>query len=459
MKYLFALITCLLCLKHQQSAPTSKELEDSSLSKKMRALSKHGEEYVEQEVKKALLGVKQMKKIMERNEEKHENILKSLRKTKEEKMETVRLFEDINEKLSEAETQCKQLLKNKWDVCKACFEWSCITFYTNSCSQQGLQTFLVKAQESFKKWPPLNLISENVEEKIMGEYYMAAQLSQSESTFSQLMNDVSAMFNQSIAFFRNFRLEFDQSFQNFFLADINRLDMETTSIVPDQKPVVTLADFDHWDFSSLFQGLYEFGQTIFGVIGDAFVMMYSNFSNDAEGSYVPLPEVPAYLKFVPSKMVCNDLQNASECSLFQERCQLCYEPVMKDCPDVVELLMKSEEAYKLVHLSTKQYEDVVQLVQQHTDDTLNLVTQMKDRFGWVTQHSNMTSATDTIFNIEKVSFSPNIENPALYDTVAEVRIFTSPSFIIRVPYNLDIDSTQFIQYISDKALEHHKNNF
>ncbi|CAJ0950339.1 unnamed protein product, partial [Ranitomeya imitator] len=88
MKYLFALMIYLLCLKHQQGAPTSRDLEDKSLSKKIKALSKVGEEYVVQEIKKALMGVKQMKKLMERNEEKHENILKSLKKTKEENQVT-----------------------------------------------------------------------------------------------------------------------------------------------------------------------------------------------------------------------------------------------------------------------------------------------------------------------------------------------------------------------------------
>ncbi|XP_063779637.1 clusterin-like protein 1 [Pseudophryne corroboree] len=460
MKCLFTLITCLLCWRHQQSAPASTELENSSLSKDMKALSQRGEEYVEQEVMKALLGVKQMKTIVEINEEKHEKILKSLRKTKEEKMETVRLFEDINEELSEAETQCKQLLKNNWDICKACLEWSCITFYTNSCSQQGLQTLLIKAQESFKTWPPLSISYENVGGKKKSEYYMAAQVSETESVFSQLIHDVNTLFNQSILFFKNFQYEFDESFQNSFLSDVSHLDMDTnhtTTTVPDRKSVIVLANFEHWDLSEFLQSLYEFGQSILEVISNVFSMMYNKFCNGSEGSYAPLQASPGHLRSEPSNMMCGDLHNASECLLFQERCQLCYGPVMEDCPDAIELLMKLEEASKLVQLSTNQYEEVVQLVQQHTDETSNLVKQLIDRFGWVARHSNMTSATDTMFNIEMVSLSPNTENPALYDIVSEVRIFTPPNVIIRVPASFDVDSTEFIQYIADKALEHHKN--
>ncbi|KAM3927803.1 clusterin-like protein 1 [Leptodactylus fuscus] len=452
MKYLFALIY-LLCLNHLQSAPTSTDSEDITLSKKMKALSKLGEEYVVQEIRKALMGVKQMKKIMQRNEEKHENILKSLKKTKGENQEAVKLFEDINEKLNEAETQCKQPLKTEWEGCQACLEWSCIKFYTNSCSQQDLQTFVVKAQQLFKESPPMSVISGNIEDKYKSEHYMAAQLSQKESLFTQLMSDVSSLFNQSIVFFKTFQNGFNESFPNLFISNFNQLDISTSAKVPEGDPVIITDHFQHWDFSGLLQNLYELGQSVFEIMTDAFVMMYRKFSGDLKDPYSPLKESSVHLRSMPSKILCNELQNASDCLLFQKRCQLCYKSVMKDCPDVIELHLKSEEAFKLVNVSSQQYEEVVQILQQHTDETLTLVSQMKNEFGWVTEHTNITSGADTIFNIEKVSFSPNT------DTVVEARIFSSNNFVIRVPPNIEADSPQFIQYIVDKSLEHYKNNF
>lgn len=451
MKYLLALIIYLLCLKHQQSAPTSTDVEDISHSKKIKALSKLGEEYVVQEIRKALMGVKQMKKIMERNEEKHENILKSLKKTKEENQEAMRLLEDINEKLNEAETLCKKSLSAEWEACKACLEWSCIKFYTNSCSQQDLQTFVDKAQQLFKESPPTNLISGNMEDK--SEHYMALELSQKESLFSQIMSDVGSIFNQSITFLKNFHNGFNGSFQNFFLSNVNQLDISTSTMLPERDPVVISDYFEHWDLSGVLQSLYEFGQSVFEVMTDIFILMYKKFSGDLKDPYITPQESPVHLRSLPSKILCNELQNASECLLFQKRCQVCYESVMKDCPDVIELHLKSEAAFKLVNVSRQQYEDVVQLLQQHTDETYNLVSQMKDEFGWVIEHTNITSSTDTVFNIERVSFNPNT------DTVVEARIFSTNNFILRVPANIEIDSPYFIQYIVDKSLEHHKNDF
>ncbi|KAM5158216.1 clusterin-like protein 1 [Mantella aurantiaca] len=454
--YLLGLTTLLLCLKCHLTAPLSPALEDGALGKKLEALSKLGEDYVEDEVKKALLGIKQMKRTMEINEEKNENILQSLRKTKEEKEEAVRLFQDISEKLSEVEIQCKQLLKTQWDGCRACLEHSCITFYANSCSQQGLHAFIIKDYELFKEWPPLSVNTESSKDKYRGEYYMA-QLNQAEGMFSKLMSDVGLIFNQSLVFFTNFQKAFDESFQKLFLSDIRR--PESTTTVPGRDAVIISNNFEHWELSSLFQGLYEFGQTVFEVMSDIFVKMFKKLSNDSEDLYIPVQEVPENLKSIPRNAKCNQLQNASQCLRFEETCQLCFESVTKDCPDVIALQLKSESALKLVNVSAQQYEDVVQLSQQYTDDMFNLVSQMKEEYGWMAEHSNMTSGTKTLFSIEKVSIIPNTKDKNVFDTFVEVKIFDAPNAVIQLPANVDIDSLEFIQYVAKKALENYKHNF
>lgn len=48
-------------------------------------LSIEGEKYVDEAVRKALYGVKQMKDIMAKNEEKHEHLMKSLKHSSDKK--------------------------------------------------------------------------------------------------------------------------------------------------------------------------------------------------------------------------------------------------------------------------------------------------------------------------------------------------------------------------------------
>ncbi|XP_068093332.1 clusterin-like protein 1 isoform X2 [Hyperolius riggenbachi] len=399
MKYLLVLSTFLLCWKYHQTVPVLAELEASSQSKKLKELSKLGEDYLGQEIKKALLGMRQMKEIMEKNAEQHENIQKSLKKTQEEK-----------------------------EACEFLKEWSLPSSNTNT-----------------------------TEEKSMSGYNVADELSQANGIFSQLMSDVGIMFNQSIVFFTSVQKVIGNSFQKLFLSDVKQGDATTAG--PDRDPVIISNHDEHWDFSSLFQSLYEFGQSVFEAMSDAVVKIYKTISNNTEDFSILPGEAPAHLKSTPSNIKCNELQNASECWLFQDKCQQCYESAMKDCPDVKELQLKSEVAFKLVNVSAEQYEDVVQLAQQHTDDTFHLVSQMKQKFGWVAGHANATSRTGTIFSIEKVSFSPDAEEQNVHDRVVEVRIFTSPNVEIKLPANISIESQEFIQYVTEKALEYHKNNF
>ncbi|KAM8966655.1 clusterin-like protein 1 [Pelodytes ibericus] len=457
MKSLIVIITSLLWLRHLQAAPTSEE-KYSIDSKKIKALSKFGEQYVEQEVKNALMGVKQMKKIMEKNEEKHENILKSLRKTTEEKMEAVKLFEDISERLSQAEIQCKEMLTTAWDKCKACLEKRCVTLYTTTCSHQGFQSFVTKVQDIFKEWSPFTLIYQDADVRGLIERSDkdVAQLTQADKSFNQMMSDVSDLFNQSMQFLKNVHHGFDRSFQNFFMTDVKFNDEEMSTTGPNNEPIT------QWDISGWVQSFCDFSQALFEGVTDAVVKIFQEIGKKNNNSSIPLEESSSHfenLRSVPNKLLCEELQNSTGCLQFQEKCQLCYERFLKDCPDVLELHVKSEAAYKLVNLSAQQYEDLIDIVQQHTEDTTDIVTEMKERFGWVAEHTNMTHGADHIFSIEKVSFCPSSEYATLNETIVEVNVLSSSTLAIRVPGRMDVESPEFIQYVAEKALELYKKNF
>ncbi|XP_063307573.1 clusterin-like protein 1 isoform X2 [Pelobates fuscus] len=385
MKLFILLLTSLLWLNYIQTAPTSEE-HNRIDSKKLKVLSKIGEEYVEHEIKNALQGIRQMKKVMEANEVKHENILKSLRKTAEEKEEAVTLYEDVNQRLDLAETQCKDLMKTSWDTCKACLEKSCLKFYIITCSQVGLQAFATK---------------------------------------------------------------------NMFMGDVKIPDNEAPNTGPNSPEIIT-----HWDISGWVQSFCNFSQAVFEGVTDVVLKIYQDFTRESKGPFTQLDESAShYDDLMSDKMVCKELQNSTGCLQFQERCQLCYDTFTKDCPDVMELLVKSEAAYKLVNMSEQQYGDLVQLVQQHTEDTVDTVTRMKERFGWVAEHTNLTYGSDHIFSIEKVSSSPSIEYPAMNETFLDVNVLSAPTFTIKVPASIDIESPQFMQYVAEKALERYKKNF
>ncbi|CAH2284901.1 Hypothetical predicted protein [Pelobates cultripes] len=456
MKLFILLLTSLLWLNYIQTAPTSEE-HNRIDSKKLKVLSKIGEEYVEHEIKIALQGIRQMKKVMEANEVKHENILKSLRKTAEEKEEAETLYEDVNQRLNLAETQCKDLMKTSWETCKACLEKSCLKFYIITCSQVGLQAFATKVQEIFKEWSPFTAILQNGEVKELSESTkkQVTQLNQADVSFSKMMSNVSNLFNQSIQFFKNLHEGFDISFQNMFMGDVKIPDDEAPNTGPKSPEIMS-----HWNISGWVQSFCNFSQAVFEGVTDVVLKIYQDFTRESKGPFTQLDESAShYDDLMSDKMVCKELQNSTGCLQFQERCQLCYDTFTKDCPDVMELLVKSEAAYKLVNMSEQQYGDLVQLVQQHTEDTVDTVTRMKERFGWVAEHTNLTYGSDHIFSIDKVSSSPSIEYPAINETFVDVNVLSAPTFTIKVPASIDVESPQFMQYVAEKALERYKKNF
>lgn len=131
----------------------------------------NGEKLVDDEVRRALYGVKQMREVMRRNAQKHQQLMASLvhsgekkkvragsgvkdrRKDEEREREVMsalceqeadKLAKEVTEKLEEAEEQCRESLQAEWEECRPCLEDACKNFYTSTC-RRGFATFHTKA--------------------------------------------------------------------------------------------------------------------------------------------------------------------------------------------------------------------------------------------------------------------------------------------------------------------------
>ncbi|OCT76691.1 hypothetical protein XELAEV_18031892mg [Xenopus laevis] len=391
-----------------------------------------------------------MKNIMEENEEKHENILKSLRKTTEEKTEAIRLFMEINEKINEVEIQCREQLTDNMEGCKTCLQRSCITFYISNCSQ-GI-TLL-----------PIKIFQDRNEEEaiILGSYKLEEEhFPQAENSFHQLLSDIKTLFNRGLVFFRNIQQELDQSFQSTFMSGVNLADPDTQTDVPNKNSVIIIDSLKHWDLSSWIQYLYDCSKAIFQGITDALYSVFKHLHQDNKPLALPMEGTVSHFEhsLKQKQMECRELQNSSGCLQYQGKCQLCYEAFLKDCPDVLQLHVKSEEVFKLVGIAEQQYQDLTHIIQQHAEDTATLMSLMKDRFGWVVEHNNMPIGTDTIFSIEKVTLGPSNNDGTANETVVEVSILKSPALTVRVPASIDLENPKSVQYIAEIALRQYINN-
>lgn len=76
--------------------------------------------------------------------------------------------------------------------------------------------------------------------------------------------------------------------------------------------------------------------------------------------------------------------------------------VLTECPSVQQLNSEMQEMHMLLNASRQQYNDRLQLVQRHTTDTQRWLSNMDDKYGWVSQLSNSTMDPNRIFSVVTV---------------------------------------------------------
>ncbi|CAM2106523.1 unnamed protein product [Caretta caretta] len=485
MKSCWLFLIYLLWLRGHQCSPIKEE--EINPWEHLKILSEVGEKYVDEEVKKALIGIKQMKVMMERNEDKHVHLMKTLKKSSGEKQEALQLMDEVKEQLEEEERQCQVSLRNLWDECKTCLESNCMRFYT-TC-QHSLSTFTSKVEDFFRKMSPLTFTFHEDQGKDLQLNEKPekedAQLVQMEDLFSQLLSDVSTIFDKSFAFFKQIQKEFDQSFQIYFMSDLDLTEPYYTPAFPEE-PMRNSGFQKDWGMPGFLQIFFDFSKTLFEGVSEVITEAFDEYTDStrdlpeqAKGkcekklkqTLVPITsnfhkysdKSGMFSKIIPGhkRALCKELrQNSSGCPQFHERCQKCQDNLMRDCPNVPELHIKFDEAFKLVNVSGEQYEQILQVIQRHTEDTSYLLGKMKERFGWVSELSNLTIGSENIFNIVKVSPSiQGADSSSLNETVVDVNILTSPTFTIKVPHDLVIGSSEFIEYVAAKALQLYKQTF
>ncbi|NXX88504.1 CLUL1 protein, partial [Centropus bengalensis] len=463
MKSAWLFIIHLLWLNGYQCAPTRQE--EMNLRENLKLLSEVGEKYVDEAVKKALIGIKQMKIMMEKSEDKHIDLMKTLKKSSEEKQQALRLMDEVKERLEEEERQCQVSLKNLWDECESCLESTCMRYYT-TC-KNDLSTFRRKVEDFLRKIPPIIFTFHEDQGKDIQFNEKPekedTQLEKMEDLFSQLLTDMGSVFDRSFIFFKQMQKEFDQSFQTYFMSD---LDLNESPSMPALPEDTTRSDSSQKGLGvpGFLQAVFDFSKAVFDGVSEVIAEVFDEYRDNrrdvpeqAKGKYPNRSGTFPNTVSGRRRPLCRELRdNSSGCTQFHERCQKCQDNLLHDCPNVPELHIKFDEAFKLVNLSGEQYEQILQVVQRHTEDTSYLLNKMKERFGWVSELSNMTIGPENIFNIVKVvPGDPSGKN----ETVVDVNILTSPTFTIKVPPNIDPKSAEFIEYIAAKALQLYKQNF
>ncbi|XP_017354571.1 clusterin-like protein 1 isoform X2 [Cebus imitator] len=448
----------LLWLKDCHCAPTWKD--KAVISENLKSFSEVGEIEADEEVKKALIGIKQMKIMMERKEKEHTNLMSTLKKCREEKQEALKLLNEVQEHLEEEEKLCQVSLADSWAECKSCLKNNCMRIYT-TC-QPSWSSVKNKIERFFRKiYQFLFPLHEDNEkdlpsiEKLIEE---DAQLMQMEDVFSQLTVNVNSLFNRSFNVFKQMQQEFDQTFQSHFISDTELT--EPYFFPAFSKQTMTKADLEQpWDIPNFFQLFCNFSLSVYESVSETITETLKAIDLPKQDN---APDNGGLIsKMVPGqdRGLCGELgQNLSGCFKFHEKCQKCQAHLSEDCPHIPALHMELDEAIRLVNISNQQYGQILQVTRKHLEDTAYLVEKMRGQFGWVSELADQTPEKGIIFNSIQVVPRIHEGNISKEDEtmMTDISILPSSNFTLKIPLEESAESSTFIGDVVAKALQHFK---
>ncbi|XP_041824556.1 clusterin-like protein 1 [Melanotaenia boesemani] len=458
MRQLIIQIVCMagviLCAAH---SPLS---EDT-----LKNLSAAGEQYVDEEIKQTMLGVKQMKEIMEKREEKHKHLMDALRHSRDKKRGAMQLTKESEQKLEEAEQQCQDLARSSLRECRPCLEDTCKAFYTSTC-RRGFSSFSFKVEEFFRKMAAQLDATEHVfsqnqnsdrttsAENQVAEDNTDLELLQAESSFSQLLSNISLLYNHSIILVRRMQQVYDHSFLPSFISELQ------PSSHSAMQGELRAGFFKTLGFGHIFHSAYDFGKGMLEEFSSTVADVFGE-TQEAEENFQQSSRDASSLTAYgqpQSEYLCRRLRRqTSECWQLKDVCETCKGFVIKECPHLQQLQSEMDEMHTLLNASSQQYNQRLQLVQRHTADTQRWLSNVQDKYGWVSQQANITMDTNNIFSVITVNLQQQMKNHKLIEEHrVVVSILGSAPITIPVPKDLVVEDPAFIQYVAQEALTLYK---
>ncbi|KAM9712346.1 clusterin-like protein 1 [Menidia menidia] len=460
MRTLFIPILCVatLALCASDSPPTSEDL--------LKKLSAAGEPYVEEEIKQTVLAVKQVKEMMDKREENHRHLMDALRHGSVKKRGATQLAKETEQKLKEVEQQCQDSIKASFRECRPCLEESCKSFYTSTC-RRGFTSFSFKVEEFFRKMATQLEGTEHVynpnqedldkppsADNRVVEEEIDLELSQAESAFGQLLSEIGLLYDHTILLAGRVPRVFGRSFLASLTSD---LQLSSPSAARDGSDAGFFKSLglDHIVHSAYGFGkevLEEFGSMVTGVFGETHGAQEHFQPSGRDAGSLSASDQP------PSGYLCRQLRRqASECFQLQNLCETCQEDLIKECPSVQHVHSEMDEMQMLLNASSQQYEQRLQLVQRHTADTQRWLSNMQDKYDWVSLLSNSTGSPTSTFKVIAVNLQHQVRsNKPTGDRSVSVSILDSAPITLQVPPDLGVDDPAFIQYVAQEGLAHLK---
>ncbi|CAJ1072744.1 clusterin-like protein 1 [Xyrichtys novacula] len=426
----------------------------------LKQLSLSGEKLVDEEMKRALYGVKQMKEVMWRNEQKHEHLMRSLQHSSDKKKGAVQLAKEVTDKLKEAEEQCKDSLQAEWEECRPCLEDACKTFYTSTC-RRGFATFQTKVENLFRRvsrrFGPRQSRVESGDILVNQDSDDTdTEVTRIEESFGRLMSKVGTLVNRSVTLVSRMSSRLDKALQRAFLNNTDDILKKEEETSDPYDPARDSGFLQGVGLEEVLDSFFDFGKSVVEEFGAVVTQVFDDIKETVEEE--KKRERESFPRFLQNRKLCRDLRKqTSECWRLQSQCEACQGALLTECQGVRELHIELDEVSQLLDVSKEQYDEILSIVQRHTDETVSWLGNMASEFSWVAKAVSNSSTPENIFRVSVVAPKiPDEQNLSEPETTVEVNILNSPALILSVPGELDLQDPAFIQYVAQEALNKYK---
>ncbi|XP_023182511.1 clusterin-like protein 1 isoform X1 [Xiphophorus maculatus] len=412
-------------------------------------LSAAGEKYVNEEIKKSLLRVKQVKEKMEKEEEKHKYLMEEVRHSGDKKRGVMQLARETEQKLEEAEQQCRDLTKSFFGECRPCLEDSCKAFFTSTC-RRGYASFVFKVEDFFRKMASqVEATGMNSDKLKSGsaeikEDETDVELLQADAAFTQLLSNISDLYNHSISLMTSLQHVLGPS-------------LLEASASPDESDDSLLKS---WGLDHILYSAFAFGKDVLQELSSTVEDVFEEIQEADEYFHHSNRDAESLSSFGqhPNGYLCRTLRRqASQCWQLQNLCETCGNNLIKECPQLQQLHSEMEEMHTLLNASRLQYDDRLQLVHRHTVDTQRWLGDTRHKYGWISWVANVSKAQSSIFRVIAVNLQQQLRtNDPEADSSVVVSILDSAPLTVSVPADLMVEDPAFVEYIADHALTLYK---
>ncbi|XP_072296917.1 clusterin-like protein 1 [Eucyclogobius newberryi] len=422
-------------------------------------LSRAGENVVDEEMRRALFGVRQMREVMWRNEQKHQHLMTSLRRSGDKKKGAEQVAQDVTQKLTEAEQQCKDSLQSEWDECRPCLENACKDFYTSTC-RRGFAAFHNKVQTFFRRvsgrfGPQQTKLEPG--DVLVNQESPETNVSRIEESFSELVSRVRTLVNRTMALAAQMKGRWDQSLQDGFMNDTRDQSVLEKNPADPFYPARDSGFLQGVGLDEVLDSFYDFGRSVAQEFGSVVTQVFGDLNKAVEE--VKKTDRESIPRFFQNRKLCRDLRRqTSECWRLHSQCEACQGALLTECPSVRDLHVELDEVSQLLDASKEQYEEVLSIVRRHVDETLAWLSDMAAEFSWVSwvHPSTNRSAPQNIFRVTMVAPEGHDENLPVRDTKVQVTVLNSPPLLLSIPGELETQDPSFIEYVAQEALDKYK---